>query len=133
MENVTFCEYFKKYTVNKKPISRLGEVVGYDTFGNHVQERPVDQPVRFSDPHPSSNPEGFFYNILLREVCFRDERELLSPENGPKLYYTECCLRGIIKSEDDLVVSPLCVSPVLWHRCALPYRDMVEWLVGRAG
>jgi hypothetical protein len=115
MEHVTFQEYFKKYVVSKTPNSRLGEVLGYDTFGHHVQGRPPDQPVRFSDPHPSSNPEGFFYNILLREVCFRDERELLSTENGPQSYYTECCLRGIIKSEDDLVVSRSYVTMLRLH------------------
>jgi hypothetical protein len=103
-EELTMVEYFRQYTVSKEPVKSLGDVLGKDSFGNSVQKRPPDQPVRFSHPHPSSNPEGFFYNMLLKKVAFRNEDELLSPENALGLYYTECCLRKIIKDEEDLEV-----------------------------
>jgi hypothetical protein len=85
-------------------MSTCGQVYAQDSFGNSVQLRPADQPVRFSTLHPSTNPEGFFYNLLLKKVAFRSEAELLSSGNGPQLYYTECCLRGFIKNEEDLEV-----------------------------
>lgn len=115
-EELTMTEYFQKYTLHKKPLSSLGKVAGVDSFGNSVQKRPKDEPVRFSNPHPSSNPEGFFYNMLLRKVAFRNEDELLSPENEPRLYYTECCLRGLIKDEEDLEVSFAYVASFGWWK-----------------
>jgi hypothetical protein len=42
--------------------------------------------------------------MLLKFYSFRVEDELLSPENGLGLYYTECCLRGLILDEEDLEV-----------------------------
>jgi hypothetical protein len=103
-EDLTLTKYFKQYTLNKKPLVSLGDVLGVDSFGNSVQRRAAGEPVRFSMPHPKTNPEGFFYNVLLDNVPFRLEDALLSPENGPRSYYSECCLRGLISDEEDLEV-----------------------------
>jgi hypothetical protein len=103
-EELTMVLYFKQYCVSKKPLEGLGPVVGVDSLGYSVQKRPPHQSVRFSTPHPSSNPEGFFYNLLLKSYSFRAEDELLSPENSLGLYYAECCWRGVIQDEEDLEV-----------------------------
>jgi hypothetical protein len=113
-EQLTLVQYFKNFIVCRHPMSTCGEVYAQDSFGNSVQLRPVDQPVRFSTLHPSTNPEGFFYNLLLKKVAFRSEAELLSSGNGPQLYYTECCLRGFIKDEEDLEVG----ADVCRHRAS---------------
>jgi hypothetical protein len=33
---------------------------------------------RFTDFHPTYSLEGFFFNIMLQNICFKDEKELLS-------------------------------------------------------
>lgn len=76
-----------------------------DEFGNFLYSRPADQPIRFSVYDPASRPEGFFYNVLLRQVTFRAEKDLLSTSNSSKSYLEECQLRGIINCEEDLRVS----------------------------
>jgi hypothetical protein len=32
---------------------------------------------RFIDFHPTYSPERFFFNIMLQNICFRGEKELL--------------------------------------------------------
>jgi hypothetical protein len=109
MEDLTLYQYFQKYIVSKRRMPSLGDELAQDSLENYIYERPQEQPVRFSNPHPSSNPEGFFYNMLLKTVPFRLEADLLSPSNGPKLYYTECCLRKILEDEEDLEVGVRCL------------------------
>ena len=60
---------------------------------------PQQRLVRFSDFHPAHNPEGYFYNHLLKHCIVRDEAPLLSVENNDGTYLTECRLRKIITSE----------------------------------
>jgi hypothetical protein len=124
-EHLTLTEYFTKYTVNKKPLVNYGKVLGKDSFGNSVQLRPEDQPVRFSSPHPGTNPEGFFYNMLLTKVAFRVEDDLLSAENGPRSYYIECCLRGFIRDEEDLEVRADARVPATSAGCCNGWSDCV--------
>ena len=49
----------------------------------------------FTDFHPTHNTQGFFFNILLRNFTFRDERQLLSERNTNKNYLLECYIRGL--------------------------------------
>lgn len=58
--------------------------------------------VRFTDYNPKSQPEGFFYNLLLDRISFRNECELISETNCRQSYFTECIIRKIITSEDDI-------------------------------
>ena len=56
--------------------------------------------VRFSDLHPAHNPEGYFYNLLLKFVIVRDEAQLISAKNADGSYFTECYVRGLITSDE---------------------------------
>lgn len=66
--DMTLTQYFTKYTVNKQSLPSLGAVIAKDAWGNHIQARHPDQPIRFSTFNPGTDPEGFFYNILLQQV-----------------------------------------------------------------
>ena len=56
-------------------------------FGFYLYE--TSKLIRFTDFHPTHNTEGFFFNILLRNVWFRDERDLISDQNTNKNYTLE--------------------------------------------
>ena len=95
--------YFLKYEVSKK--AKRGKVCkGIDSRQHHVYERDPKDIVRFTDYHPRSNPDGFFYNLLLEkdEAHFRDELELLSNENPDGTFMTECIIRGFLESPEQL-------------------------------
>jgi hypothetical protein len=79
---MTLYEYFTKFTV--QATKRRVPVVAKDLFGNFVQHRSPGEPVRFSIYSPCSQRDGFFYNILLEHVPFRDENSLLSVGNPNK-------------------------------------------------
>ena len=80
-ENMTFVSYFKSCETEK--IQRPnGKCYGIDMFGFYLYE--TTKLTRFTDFHPTHNTEGIFFNILLCNVCFRDERELISDQNTNK-------------------------------------------------
>jgi hypothetical protein len=77
-ENMTFIEYFTKYESNKlKCLS--SKCHGEDNLGNSIYT--TNKLTRFIDFHPTHNIEGFFYNILLQNVCFWRELDLPSASN----------------------------------------------------
>jgi hypothetical protein len=53
---------------------------------------------RFTDFNPSKHVEPFFFNILLNNVVFFKERELIFPTNLARSYYHECFVHGIGKT-----------------------------------
>ena len=63
-------------------------------FGFYLYE--TSKLTRFTDFHPVHNTEGFFFNILLRNICFRDEKELISDQNTNNNYTFECYNRGLL-------------------------------------
>jgi hypothetical protein len=82
-ENMTFIEYFTKYEFDKLKhlFSKChGEDYIYTT----------NKLTRFIDFHPAHNIKGFFYNILLQNMCFRRELDLLCTTNMQKNYVREC-------------------------------------------
>ena len=83
---------------------RDNDYQGRDNRMHFVYKRPSDHIVRFTEYHPSTNPEGFFYNLLLdHDAChFRSESKLISPSNKAGTFLTECYVRGIIKSKEHL-------------------------------
>ncbi len=54
--------------------------------------------VWFTDFNLGKHVEPFFFNILLSNVAFLKERELISPTNLAGSYYHECFVRGIVKT-----------------------------------
>jgi hypothetical protein len=86
-ENFTFTEYFTKYETDRMTRGRTAAVVrnnlGYFVYTNN-------KITRFTDFHPTYSREGFFFNIVLQNICFRDEKELLSNQNKEQSYVYEC-------------------------------------------
>lgn len=97
LNKVTFPDYFKGFVIRKSIVQTSDLFVGQDAFGGLVFEHP--RLVRFTDFHPASQPEAYFYGVLLRTCPFSDESELLSPENTDNSYFHECILRSIILTE----------------------------------
>ena len=90
---MTFVSYFKSFET--KRIQRPnGKCYGIDMFGFYLYE--TSKLTRFTNFHPTHNTEEFFFNILLRNVCFRDERELISDQNTNKNYTLECYKQGLL-------------------------------------
>jgi ABC-type glutathione transport system ATPase component len=57
---------------------------------------------RFTDFHLTYSREGFFFNIVLQNICFRDEKELLSNQNKEQSYVYECHIWGLLPNSDIL-------------------------------
>ncbi len=49
--------------------------------------------------------ERFYYQQLLWNVAFRDDKNMISPENTTKTYKEECFIKGIFDHQDDLDIS----------------------------
>ncbi len=58
--------------------------------------------MRFIDLDLGKHVEPFFSNILLNNVAFFKERELIFPINLAGSYYHECFVCGIVKTFDCL-------------------------------
>lgn len=103
-EAIPLKQYFQNFTLTKEHKVR-STFVGKDGFGNliYTVSEGEEHIVRFTEYHPTSQPEAFFYNILLEKVPFRCEAELLSPENVEQSYLVECKLRNIINDTHDLM------------------------------
>jgi hypothetical protein len=54
--------------------------------------------VWFTNFNLGKHVEPFFFNILLNNVVFFKERELISPTNLARSYYHECFVSGIVKT-----------------------------------
>ena len=80
--------------------TRAKDLLGRDSRNNYVYKRLPNHLVRFSDYHPRTNQEAFFYNILLAKIPFRDEAELFSEANKSDSYLVECMMR------DDPAIKP---------------------------
>ena len=63
-------------------------------FGFHLYE--TTKVTKFTDFHPTHNTQGFFFNIPLRNLTFRDERQLLSKRNTNMNYLLECYIKGLL-------------------------------------
>lgn len=105
LEECTFTRFWTDHVVDTNKRSKgVGALVGEAQVGNrvhYVYQRLPDKPevVRFSDPHPGHACEAFFYNVLLDEVPFRNEQELISADNKKVSYFEECQMRGLADDE----------------------------------
>jgi hypothetical protein len=90
---MTFIEYFTKYESNKlKCLS--SKCHGEDNLGNYTYT--TNKLTIFIDFHPTHNIEGFFYSILLQNVCFWQKIDLLFASNLYKSYVCEYHICGLV-------------------------------------
>ena len=114
-----------RYPASKYKV--IGEV------GEYMQLQALHPPlVRFTQCNPSTDPEGFAFNILLQHVPFRSEDQgplmpdgepnhfLRSPANVSGSYFVECFVRGIWTDEADLAtaVEESCIAR-MYHSAQL--------------
>lgn len=71
-----------------------------DALNNEVHEN--RRLVRFTEYDPAHQTEAFFFNVLLRKLAFRNESQLISPENHTFSYFMECKLQGVVAEDEDL-------------------------------
>jgi hypothetical protein len=75
LSTITFVDYFRKYAIEKNKKKRQTPV-GRDQLGNYIYFS--SHIVRFTNYHPAHHTEAYFYNVLLNNVPFVSEAELLS-------------------------------------------------------
>eukprot|EP00798_Chlamydomonas_sp_ICE-L_P025405 gene25405-biopygen19874 len=102
LEHCKLKEYFEQHDLLREDTEppKGSTLVGTDIFGNMVYKLKTPRLIRVSDFHPAHQPQGFFYNLLISKLTFRDESHLLTQGNTD--YMTECVLREFIKDEEDL-------------------------------
>eukprot|EP00798_Chlamydomonas_sp_ICE-L_P003121 gene3121-biopygen20880 len=102
LEHCKLKEYFEQHDLLREDTEppKGSTLVGTDIFGNMVYRLKTPRLIRVSDFHPAHQPQGFFYNLLISKLAFRDESHLLAQGNTD--YMTECVLREFIKDEEDL-------------------------------
>jgi hypothetical protein len=98
-ENITFTGYFNKYERDCMTRGRTAAIardnLGYLVYTNNKF-------TRFTDFHPTYSLKGFFFNIMLQNISFRDEKELLSNQNIERSYVYKCHIRGLLPNLDIL-------------------------------
>lgn len=80
LEHVTFCRYFIDYHARSKTLEHAGmrEYIGTDKSATPLHVYTAKRLIAFSNYPPSNHLHGFFFNVLLQRVPFRQECELLS-------------------------------------------------------
>jgi hypothetical protein len=94
MAQYTFTKYWKQFFPQQQEL-RKKTCLGKNKLGFFLYKS--EHLMRFTDFNPSKHVEPFFFNILLNNVVFFKERELMSPTNLVGSYYHECFVRGIMK------------------------------------
>ena len=85
--------YFEEFETERSQ-RPIGKCYRIDMFEFHLYE--TSKLTRFIDFHPTHNTIRFSFNIFLCNVCFRDERELISVQNTNKNYILELDNRDIL-------------------------------------
>jgi hypothetical protein len=98
-ENITLIEYFTKYKTDRMTRGRT-TAIARDNLGCLIYTN--NKITRFTDFHPTYSPEGFFFNTMLQNICFKDEKELLSNKNTTRSYVYKCHIRGLLSNLDIL-------------------------------
>jgi hypothetical protein len=96
-EDITFTEYFIKYETDRMTRRSTTPIIK-DNLGYYVYRN--KKITRFTYFHPTYNQEEFFFNIMLQNICFRNEKELLSDHNTKQSYVYECHIRGFFPNLD---------------------------------
>ena len=101
-ENMTYPQYTCQFNLRKEKLKT--KEVPVDLDGNYVcpkQSFPIPR-YRFLDP---TDGELFYYQLLLLKVPFRNECDLISPDNESKTYKEECYIRELFNEQDELDIS----------------------------
>lgn len=102
-ETHTFYSYFSGHVIGQQSRVRNAEIIGQDVFGNNIfAYRDTERVVRFTDYHPVSQTEAFFFNLLLQKVPFRSETDLLTPDNHSATYFEQCIRYGLVTTIEDI-------------------------------
>ncbi len=94
MAQYTFTKYWKHVFPQQQELKKK-TCLGKDKLG--FFEYKSEHLMQFINFNPSKHVEPFFFNILLNNVVFFKEHELISPTNLTRSYYHECFVRGIVK------------------------------------
>jgi hypothetical protein len=96
-EGITFTKYFTKYETERmtrrNTILIIRDKLGYYVYKNK-------KIIGFTYFRPTYSLEGFFFNIMLQNICFRDEKELLANHNTKQSYVYKCHIRGLLPNLD---------------------------------
>jgi hypothetical protein len=90
---------FKNFKCEKLQYPAL-KCDGQDDLGNFIYK--TNKLIRFTNFHPTYNIEGFFNKILLKNVSFRNENEILFTLYFEKNYIHECYICHFLSSLDNL-------------------------------
>jgi hypothetical protein len=82
-----------------KPQGAASQTPIRDNIGQWVWRLRQPRIIRRNIAYPTNSNQGFYYNLLLDNVPFRGDRELL-PEGSD--YFTECIRRGVFRSTPQL-------------------------------
>ena len=128
LDDVTLFHYFTWYTAwpaSKKVSdqSKLYRWVGEDGCARQVYRCTKPRQVMFSDFHPVTQVEAFFYTFLLQHVPFRgSEYHLLTGNNKTGSYVYECFQRGICNMDSLLDIA------TRWHAKHMLVNETVALL-----
>jgi len=95
MAQYTFTKYWKQFSPQQQELKKK-TCLGKDKLGFFLYKS--EHLMRFTNFNPSKHVEPFFFNILLNNVVFFKEHELISPTNLAGSYYHECFVHGIVKT-----------------------------------
>lgn len=99
MEAESFKSFFKKFIIRGVALPSK-QLQGMTNLNQYIYKAPPNYVVRFTQFHPCHQTEAFAYNLLLNDIPFMHENELISRENQEETYLRELSLRGIITSEE---------------------------------
>lgn len=109
-EDTTFFEYINMYKTYRMK-RRNQQCYGEDRSRCRVYE--TNEIIRFTNFYPTYSTEGFFFNDLLRNVCFRNENDLISSTHTEQICIHECYQLGIVNNlvtAKKIVSDGLCTS-----------------------
>jgi hypothetical protein len=92
MAQYTFTKYWKQFSPQQQELKKK-TCLGKEKLGFFLYKS--EHLVQLRDFNPCKHVEPFFFNILLNNVAFFKECELISPPNLVGSYNHECFVRGI--------------------------------------
>jgi hypothetical protein len=95
MPQYTFTKYSKQFFPQHQELKKK-TCLGEDKLGFLLHKS--EHLVQFTNFNPGKHVEPFFINILLNNVVFFKEREVMSSTNLAGSYYHECFVHGIVKT-----------------------------------
>jgi hypothetical protein len=95
MPQYTFTKYWKQFFPQQQKLKKK-TCLGKDKLGFFLYKS--EHLVWFKNFNLGKHVEPFFFNILLNNVAFVKEHELISPTDLARSYYHERFVCGIVKT-----------------------------------